>query len=297
MRGVWCRPDRPAGRGQKARPSAVKTAALRYGLPVYQPENFHDPQAREALKACAPDVLAVAAYGLILPQSVLDIPRLAPLNVHASLLPRYRGAAPVQRAIMDGCEQSGVSIMRMEAGLDTGPVYAVQAVDIGEHSSGSLLDELARLGGALLTETLAALLAGTAHAVPQNADEASYAPRLDKNDAYLRPQESARAVHARIRALTPRPGAKAVFTAADRTGNMREIPVILAPGKIGELRPPDIPPGLLWRRKNSELSIACADYLYDLTKLRPAGLAFMSAADFARGFLQPGPPGVCGEIL
>ena len=144
--GVYTQPDRPAGRGMKIEPSAVKKLALEHALPVFQPLNFKEAAALDELRALQPDLLVVAAYGLILPQAVLDVARLAPLNIHASLLPRYRGAAPIQRAIMAGEQISGVSIMRMQATLDTGPVYLQRALAIGiDDTSATLHDELAAL--------------------------------------------------------------------------------------------------------------------------------------------------------
>ncbi|MCL2122750.1 MAG: methionyl-tRNA formyltransferase, partial [Desulfovibrionaceae bacterium] len=182
VRCVWCQPDRPAGRGHKLTPPAVKLLAERYGLPIRQPEHFNAAEQRDELARCAPDVLVAVACGLILPQAILEIPRLAPVNVHASLLPRYRGAAPIQRAIMDGCERTGVTIMHMDAGLDTGPVYAVREMEIGEHTGGSLHDALAQLGGELLVTVLADLANGRAEAVPQSSAGVSYAPKLGKAD-------------------------------------------------------------------------------------------------------------------
>ena len=297
VRGVWCRPDRPAGRGNRLTPPAVKTAARSCGLPVHQPEHFKTAEARDALAAYAPDVLVTAAYGLILPQAVLDIPRLAPINVHASLLPRYRGAAPIQRAIMDGCERTGVSIMRMDAGLDTGPVYAAREMEIGEHTGGSLHDALARLGGELLVDVLADLADGRAEAVPQPDAGASGAPRLCKADGNIDWDAPARAIHAWIRAVTPWPGARAVLCLPPRAagGEARELPVTLAPGKPGGPLPAGVPAGSLWLGEDGVLSLACRDALYEVSSLRPADRASMSAAEFIHGFLAPGARGVCGN--
>ena len=299
VRGVWCQPDRPAGRGHKLTPSAVKVLAARYGLSVCQPEHFNAAAQRDALAACKPDVLVVAAYGLLLPQAVLDIPRLAPVNVHASLLPSYRGAAPVQRAIMDGCARTGVTIMHMEAGLDTGPVYAMREMEIGEHTGGSLHDALALLGGELLVEVLAALAHGRIRAVPQPGDGVSYAPKLHKADGKIDWNATARAVHARIRAVTPWPGAHAVLRLPSRAagGVVRELPVVFAPGKLGGPRPAGVPAGSLWLGANGVLSLVCQDGLYDVSSLRPVDRACMTAKDFIHGFLAPGASGVCGSAV
>ena len=148
---VYTQPDRPAGRGKHLHASPVKELALQRGLEVRQPLNFKNPEDIDALAALQPDFLLVAAYGLLLPQAVLNIPRLAPVNVHASLLPKYRGAAPIQRAVMNGDAETGISIMRMEAGLDTGPVYAVRSMPIGPcDTAGCIHDAMACLGGELL---------------------------------------------------------------------------------------------------------------------------------------------------
>ncbi|MEG1610562.1 MAG: methionyl-tRNA formyltransferase, partial [Bilophila sp.] len=152
---AYCQPDRPAGRGHKLTPPAVKVCAQERGIPVLQPFHFREQADRDALAAFCPDVLVVAAYGLILPQAVLDIPRIGPFNVHGSLLPRYRGAAPIQRAIMDGNALTGVTIMRMERGLDTGPMLAQRAIGIDlADTAATLYAELAELGGTLMVETL-----------------------------------------------------------------------------------------------------------------------------------------------
>ena len=299
VRGVWCRPDRPAGRGRKPAPPAVKLLAERHGLPVRQPEHFKAAEHRDELAACKPDVLVVAAYGLLLPQAILDIPRLAPVNVHASLLPRYRGAAPVQRAIMDGCERTGVTIMHMDAGLDTGPVYAMREMEIGEHTGGSLHEVLARLGGELLVEVLADLARGAAVAAPQPGVGVSYAPKLCKADGWISWKSPVRVVHAQVRAVTPWPGARAVLYLPPRAagGAARELPVTFAPGKPGGLRPAGVPAGSLWLGADGVLSLVCRDGLYDVGGLRPADRAFMSARDFIHGFLAPGASGVCGKAV
>jgi methionyl-tRNA formyltransferase len=295
--GVWCRPDRPAGRGRTLTPPAVKVLAERHGLPVRQPEHFKAVKDRDVLAACKPDVLVVAAYGLILPQSVLGIPRLAPVNVHASLLPRHRGAAPIQRAILEGCRHTGVTIMHMDAGLDTGPVYAMREMEIGEHTGGSLHDALAALGGDLLLEVLADLAAGRARAVPQSSLGVSYAPKLNKADGRIIWKAPVQAVHAQIRAVTPWPGAYSVLYLPGRGAGepAREVPVAFAPGQPRSPRPVGPPEGSLWRGADRVLSVVCQDGLYDVSSLRPAGRSLMSARDFIHGFLAPGARGVCGS--
>lgn len=208
---VYTQPDRPAGRGRKLAPSPVKLAALTAGIAVEQPETLRDAAARERLRAHAPDLIIVVAYGLILPKSVLAIPRLGCWNVHASLLPRWRGAAPVQRAILAGDAETGVDLMQMEAGLDTGPVMLEKRTPIDPHETGGTLhDRLAALGAATLAEGLARILRGEAlPATPQSAEGVTYAHKLDKAEAKLDWDDSAVALARKVRAFDPWPVAEA----------------------------------------------------------------------------------------
>ena len=205
---VLTQPDRPAGRGKRLTASPVKQFAIDRGIDVLQPPTLKDPQAAAQIAAFQPDILVVAAYGLILPQAVLDIPAQGCLNVHASLLPRWRGAAPVQAAILAGDEETGVSLMAMTAGLDCGPVYVEEAVAIGtEETAGELHDRLAALGGELLVRHFDAIVDNTLEAVEQDDSEATYAGKISKQDARLDWQEPAAALHRRVRAYNPVPGA------------------------------------------------------------------------------------------
>lgn len=208
---VYTQPDRGAGRGRKPRPSPVKARALELGAPVLQPAKLDAP-AQAALAALQPDLMVVVAYGLILPPPVLALPRLGCVNVHASLLPRWRGAAPIQRAIEAGDARTGVSLMQMEAGLDTGPVLALRETAIGgDETGGDLHDRLARLGGELLAESLDALAAGRLAATKQDEGRASYARKLDKAEARIDWRESAASLARRIRAFNPWPVAHALL--------------------------------------------------------------------------------------
>ncbi|MGL5003447.1 MAG: methionyl-tRNA formyltransferase, partial [Casimicrobium sp.] len=184
---VYTQPDRPAGRGMKLTPSAVKTAALAHSIPVFQPATLKAPDAQTELAALKPDVMVVAAYGLILPQAVLDIPRLGCLNIHASLLPRWRGAAPIQRAILAGDTESGVCIMRMEAGLDTGAVLLEKRTTISAaDTAGSLHDRLAALGAEAIVEVLRRLAQGDSPVeVPQPAEGVTYASKITTDEAQI----------------------------------------------------------------------------------------------------------------
>ena len=205
---VLTQPDRPAGRGKKLTASPVKQYAIEQGIPVQQPVTLRDEQAAAHLAKLEPDVLIVAAYGLILPQAVLDIPKHGCLNVHASILPRWRGAAPIQAAILAGDAQTGISLMAMTAGLDCGPVFHIEALDIGaEETAGELHDRLAALGGEALVSHLDAILDGDLEAVPQDEEQATYAPKIDKQDARIDWSLAAHESVRRIRAYNPFPGA------------------------------------------------------------------------------------------
>jgi len=208
---VYTQPDRPAGRGRKLAPSPVKQAALAAGLPVEQPESLKSAEARARLAAYAPDLMVVVAYGLILPRKVLDIPRLGCWNVHASLLPRWRGAAPIQRAILAGDAETGVDLMRMEAGLDTGPVLLEKRTPIArDDTGGSLHDRLAALGAEALAEGLRRTIAGEVlAAVPQPEQGVVYAHKLDKAEARLDFTRPAIELERQVRAFDPWPVAEA----------------------------------------------------------------------------------------
>ncbi|MGG4616385.1 methionyl-tRNA formyltransferase, partial [Pseudomonas aeruginosa] len=203
---VYTQPDRPAGRGQKLMPSAVKSLALEHGLPVMQPQSLRNAEAQAELAALRADLMVVVAYGLILPQAVLDIPRLGCINSHASLLPRWRGAAPIQRAMEAGDAESGVTVMQMEAGLDTGPMLLkvstpISAADTG----GSLHDRLAALGPKAVVEAIAGLAAGTLHGEIQDDALATYAHKLNKDEARLDWSRPAVELERQVRAFTPWP--------------------------------------------------------------------------------------------
>jgi methionyl-tRNA formyltransferase len=209
---VYTQPDRPAGRGRKLSASPVKQAALDVGIVVEQPETLRDKDARAQLAAHAPDLMVVVAYGLILPKSVLAIPRLGCWNVHASLLPRWRGAAPIQRAILAGDTETGVDLMQMEAGLDTGPVLLEARTPIrADDTGGSLHDRLAALGASTLADGLARLLRGEGlPATPQRDDGVAYAHKLDKAEARLDWHEPALQLERKVRAFDPWPVAEAI---------------------------------------------------------------------------------------
>lgn len=205
---VLTQPDRPSGRGKKMTASPVKRYAQQQDIPVQQPASLRDERAVAAIADLEPDLLVVAAYGLILPQAVLDIPRRGSVNVHASVLPRWRGAAPIQAAILAGDATTGVSLMAVTAGLDCGPVYHVEEIAIEPHeTAGEVHDRLARLGAETLVAHLDAIVAGKLEAVPQDDAAATYAPKIDKQDARIDWSVPAEQVARRVRAYNPFPGA------------------------------------------------------------------------------------------
>lgn len=206
--GVVTQPDRPSGRGRKLTPPPVKLLALELGLPVIQPERLRHPDAMQTLREWQPDLIIVAAFGQILRQEVLDLPHYGCINVHASLLPRWRGAAPIQAAILHGDAETGVSIMRMDAGVDTGPILSQRSIAITpDDTAGSLSQKLAGLGAELLIETLPAYLEGTLQPQPQDDALATYAPMLKKEEGLLDFTQTAFQLERVVRAFNPKPGA------------------------------------------------------------------------------------------
>jgi methionyl-tRNA formyltransferase len=269
---VVTQPDRPRGRGQNAAAPPVKEAALRLGLPVYQPERVRRPEAVEHLRALAPDSMVVVGYGQIIPQAIIDIPPLGILNVHASLLPRYRGAGPIQWAIVRGETRTGVTIMRIDAGLDTGDMLRKAETEIGaEENAIELGRRLAVMGADLLVETLAGLAAGKIAPEKQDASQATYAPLIKKEDGRIDWNQTAAAIHNLIRGLQPWPGA---YTGL--RGQTVHIwsakPVKISPG---------LPPGAI--RTVKPLVVACGKDALELVELQLEGRKRLAAAEFANG--------------
>ncbi|KTT40336.1 methionyl-tRNA formyltransferase [Pseudomonas oryzihabitans] len=277
---VYTQPDRPAGRGQKLAMSPVKQLALAHGIPVEQPPTLRDPAAQATLAALEPDLLVVVAYGLILPQAVLDIPRLGCINSHASLLPRWRGAAPIQRALEAGDAESGVTVMRMEAGLDTGPMLSkVATVLTAEDTGGSLHDRLAALGAAAVVAALPGLADGSLHGEVQNDDLATYAHKLNKDEARLDWGRPAAELERRIRAFDPWPLCHTALAGE--------------PLKVwsAELAEGHGVPGMVLDADRSGLLIACGEGALRLTRLQlPGGkpLAFADLYNARRERFAPG---------
>ena len=233
---VYTQPDRPAGRGQKLMPSPVKQLALQHEIPMYQPQSLRDPAAQVELAGLQADLMVVVAYGLILPQAVLDMPRLGCINSHASLLPRWRGAAPIQRAIEAGDAESGVTVMQMEAGLDTGPMLLkVRTPITGEDTGGTLHDRLADLGSRAVIDAVAALEAGTLVGEVQDDSLATYAHKLNKDEARLDWQRPAVELERLVRAFNPWPTCHASLDgAAVKVHAARATTGLGVPGQIIE---------------------------------------------------------------
>ena len=279
---VLTQPDRPAGRGLQLHPSAVKRLALDLGLPLAQPRSlrldgkFADAAAaaREALDAAAPDVMVVAAYGLILPQWVLTLPRLGCLNIHASLLPRWRGAAPIQRAIEAGDAATGITIMQMNAGLDTGPMLLEQVTPIGpDDSSATLHLRLAVIGATLIIQALHRLETGDLAGQPQPAEGVTYASKVDKAEAAIDWSEPAAVIERCVRAFDPAPGTSFVWGGeVVKLWRARARPGQGAPGAVLDLG-------------DGRLVVACGAGLLELLEVQPPGGRRIAAAQY----LQSGP--------
>lgn len=276
MVGVYTQPDRPSGRGKKLTPPPVKLLAEQAGIPVFQPQKLRDPAAVEILRELAPDLIVVVAYGQILPKAVLDIPQFGCINVHASLLPAYRGAAPINKVIIDGGTETGVTTMYMDVGLDTGDMLVKRVVPIGPlETAGELHDRLARLGREAMEETLRQLCAGTLQREVQDDDQSSYAPMLKKEDGLIDWTHPAVQIHNQVRGLDPWPGAYtwlggevlklAGTTPTDGSG---AAGTVLASSADGVL-------------------VACGTGSLLVRQLQLPGKRRLSAADFLRGHALP----------
>jgi methionyl-tRNA formyltransferase len=272
---VYTQPPREAGRGQRPRPSPVQAAAAARGLAVRSPASLKPPEAQAAVAALRLDAAVVVAYGLLLPKPVLAAPRLGCLNIHASLLPRWRGAAPIQRALMAGDTETGVTIMQMDEGLDTGPMLLQEPVPIAaDDDAGTLHDRLAALGARLILQALDERAAGTLQARPQPSAGATYAAKLTRDDERLDWRRPASELARQVRALSPRPGA---WFAADGD-RLKVLAADCIAGTSG------VPPGTVL---DDRLTVACGDDALRLTRLQRGGKAPMPADDFLRGYRLP----------
>jgi len=275
--GVLTQPDRPAGRGRAPKPSPVKQRALELKLPVAQPAELKTPEARAVLAQWAPDLMVVVAYGLILPRPVLVLPRLGCINVHASLLPRWRGAAPIARAILAGDHQTGVSIMQLEAGLDTGPVFATAVVPIGSATtSAQLQEQLAALGARELLATLDGLQAGTARAVPQTDHGVTYASKIERREALIDWSQSSEQIDRQVRAFDPWPVAETLWRGAQL--RIWEAAVVALP-EGAEM--PAALPGTVLGLDPQGLRVGCGQGVLTIRRLQLPGRRIVQARDFA----------------
>jgi methionyl-tRNA formyltransferase len=271
--GVLTQPDRPAGRGRELRASPVKLLALEAGVPVAQPATLKTPEGRSALHGWSPDLIVVVAYGLILPLAVLTLPRMGCLNIHGSLLPRWRGAAPIQRAILAGDSETGVSIMQLEEGLDTGPVLLERRHPIGMHdTAGDLHDALSELGAGALLEAIEGFAAGELAPCAQPTEGVTYAAKLEKSEAMMNWSRSAAALDRQVRAFNPWPIAETRF--AGETLRLLRAQVVPSDGG-------DAAPGTLLGLADDGLRVACGEGVLAVSELQRAGKRPVSARDFA----------------
>lgn len=286
INAVYTQPDRPSGRGRRLTPSPVKVIAASHALPVYQPVTLKDKSLQAGLAALAPDLMVVAAYGLILPAAVLTIPRLGCINIHASLLPRWRGAAPIQRALLAGDKETGVSIMRMEAGLDTGPVLYTSSYSIQpDDTAATLHDRLAELGAEALLHCLPLIAAGGAAATPQDEAQACYAAKIRKEESRLDWSLSATVLERQVRAFDPWPVAQTCI-------NDQVLRVWSAAALA---RTASGLPGTVLTANKTGIDVAAGDGILRLLKVQSAGRrvmpvqAYLNAHPLAPGMVLAGP--------
>ena len=272
--GVYTQPDRPRNRGMKLTFSPVKEVALEHGISVFQPENFREEETVEQLRALQPDVIAVVAYGRILPQKVLDIPGKGCINIHASILPSYRGSAPYQWAVMDGLTETGVTAMYLCREMDAGDIIDVSKTPIGpDETAGELLDRLAVLGAELLSQTLSKIQNGTVEATPQDGSKVTYAPMLDKTMSPIDWNKTAQQVHNHVRGLNPWPVAT-----TEIQGNKFKIYTTAIVEYTGNKAP-----GTVLALTKTGLQIACGQGAVEIRTLQAEGGKRMSAPDYFRG--------------
>jgi len=281
--GVVTQPDRPKGRDLKLQLSPVKEMALRAGLAVLQPERARDDNFIAELRRLQPELIAVAAYGQILPKSILDLPRFGCVNVHTSLLPKYRGAAPIQWAILNSDSETGVTIMKMDAGMDTGDILTQQATPIrAEDSAETLHDRLAQMGAELLVRTIPDYIAGRIQPQPQPAEGVSYAPKIKKEDGRVDWCQPARAIWNRVRAFTPWPGAFTFLPAQPH-------PLLIKVWQAEVVETTAGAPGEIVQANKTGITVACGQGALQILTLQREGGRRLAAPDFLAGHaLLPG---------
>jgi methionyl-tRNA formyltransferase len=280
---VFTQPDRPAGRGQPLHASPVKALAALHGLPVHQPSSFKTPEVLELLRGLELDALVVVAYGLILPPGALLIPRLGCINIHASLLPRWRGAAPIQHAVLAGDAKTGVTIMRMDAGLDTGPMLSVREIHLGaEDNAGTVHDRLAALGAELIVETLDALARGRLREVPQPTEGVTYAAKIHKADALIDWRQDAMLIERRVRAFNPWPVAETRFDG--RQLRIWDAAIYEPPGTVvSAAAAPKAAPGTVLAAAPDGIDVACGRGVLRILRLQLAGRKPLGPREFLQG--------------
>jgi methionyl-tRNA formyltransferase len=281
VKGVVTQPDRPCGRGQACKPSAVKEYAQAQGYHVLQPESLKSEEIKAKLCFLQADFFVVAAYGLLLPEEILGIPRLDCLNVHASLLPRHRGASPIQAALLSGDNVTGITIMRMVAALDAGPILLQRAMAIGlDDTAQTLHDKLAGMGARLIVEALRGYLCGALTFSEQDHTLATYAPKLTKEQGRIDWNRPARDVHNHIRAMYPWPGAFFFLQGAGPASKK----ITVHPGDLGDVVPQNAVPGSFLGLYEGRLAIACSDRAYLVSRLHPSDAKSMDAREFFCGY-------------
>lgn len=269
IKAVYTQPPRPAGRGKKLRPSPIESFAIENGLNVFSPTSLKDPINQEKLKKLDLDVAIVVAYGLILPKEILETPKHGAINVHASLLPRWRGAAPIHRAIMAGDKETGITIMQMDEGLDTGPILSMTSVPIKQDATTqSLHDELSELGGKCLGETLIKLEKGTLTPRTQPKEGMTYAPKIEKSEAQINWQDTAKDIDRKVRGLNPFPGAW--FSIKGERIKVLKGHEVEMVGPVGQAL-------------DDQMTIGCGEGAYKIEIAQKAGKAPMKIQDFLRG--------------
>jgi methionyl-tRNA formyltransferase len=280
--GVLTQPDRPSGRGRRLTASPVKVAAIAARLPLAQPMTLRSEAVRAELAGWRPDVLVVVAYGLKVPPEVLSLPPLGCLNIHASLLPRWRGAAPVERAILAGDAATGISIMQMDAGLDTGPVLLQRRIEMSrDHTGGSLREELAGIGAEALLEALSGLAAGTLIGKPQGAEGATYAQRIEKTEARIDFRRDALQIERQVRAFNPEP-------VAETRLDGEQLRIFVAHAIDEELAPKSSDPGAILCVQDDSMIVQCGRGRLAVTKVQRPGRRPVSVRDLSHSLALPG---------
>ena len=272
--GVFCQPDKPKNRGLKLMPCPVKILAEAHGTPVYQPATLRDGSAMESIRALAPDIIVVVAYGKLLPKEMLDYPKYGCINIHGSVLPKYRGSAPIQWNVLKGDPVAGVSSMYLVEEMDAGDVIDVRKTEVGEdETAGELFDRLMVMGGALLCDTLEKIKSGTAKAVPQDHEKATFAPPLQKKDAPIDWSRTAREIQCHVNGLNPWPVAT-----AELNGNVFKIYKV-----AGKEDDSNVPAGTILSADKNGITVRCGDGAVVIKELQAPGGKRMAAGDYLRG--------------